>query len=913
MPTRTAHDVTHFRHCGRLKSMATDQGDMFLTAGVSGLTVSGGLTVEPLTSNGIDDEGFNQAWWLYSDWGATTAGVASLGAERWGGDTYLGSTIYPGCVNIRYDLPASSGDGISVSTNNFNWYDRSPALSEAFNIVASPDGGFIIYLKDSDLCLTAGSSASDTLGSQNITPKLITYASKANQRWTLEEINEIAGIYQIAPCLGPEFAVSSPGQSTMSNSRLGIGSYDERDVSATWRIRFTSRRATLADPWKFYALPVVSVSGSTEVSSWGTPSDATPPCAIYQQRDVKYADSLSLHYEQKLSLLDVALKTSTGNYGVRQYALDPTADALSSQKDDQSLDSLVWGQTLSSVQSPENYPQFWYRLPRNTWGASLPQPYDIKIWMWDYDTNEGRFISSLEHIPSGHHIKLEPRFLCGAQAYQVTMRLSRDDGSEESSVVLSPGNSAVWSDLSQAPFAIPDVGLAWAPNSFVDHRGPDHYVHLDAGFDFPSGLWYRGIWGTVNDINSPVHLTLTIRSMSYDSGDPYYSSGSQNAEPWIPCQGVSSTISTRIDKAISLYISDATIDDENLILTWDSGSYRARRQDTDVVQFDHLDVRWTDSEGMHEADLLLTPYACDVATPQNFLDTKLRIPLTALDADVLLSIVAALAAGDSVTMKNGGDWTLLTQYGPVPLRIVSFSPGIPVSMEAGASAYMSSYFDSRYWTTYQEPSASQPITHAYARALTERGPVIVEMPALATDPASRIAIWADGGYLSANENPRHALLFARLSSSPNTLYYATSVDDLFVITTPTSSLGWRTSDGQLHLIFLDGNLSFSYSRQRDISSAIRRGGTHYLAASAGTEVPSLKFSGTLYRGQRRVSSTSDVIIHDSIDDLYRLPDDQRVAFRTSYGTTYQVIITSIDSPRSISGLANISISMLEVE
>ena len=54
-------------------------------------------------------------------------------------------------------------------------------------------------------------------------------------------------------------------------------------------------------------------------------------------------------------------------------------------------------------------------------------------------------------------------------------------------------------------------------------------------------------------------------------------------------------------------------------------------------------------------------------------------------------------------------------------------------------------------------------------------------------------------------------------------------------------------------------------------------------------------------------------LHESIGDLYRIPDDTTVMLRTSYGTTYSVIITSIESPRSQSNLAQVTINMLEVE
>lgn len=900
MPTRTAHDVTHFRHCGRLKSMATDQGDMYLTTGVSGSTLSGSVSVEHLTIAGSSDPGFNQAFWLYSDFGATASGIVwNFGVETWDGDTRIAAAISVGgnsYSGIGYPDPPSSGDTLTTSGGS---------VGVEYNIVAASGGGFVIYVRNSDLCVTAGTSASDTLGSSIVTPRLITYSGKANQRWALEELDDLAGIYQLAPILGPAFAISSPGQSTSENARLGIGAYDERDVTATWRFPLTSRY-DIDGAWKRISIPIITAPESGDSVSWAIPSDPTAPCALYQQHGFGWGSSIDLDYVRTMPTWYASLyDRTTGTYSGRQYEISGTTDVISSQLDDQQLDSLVWGQTISSSLYRENFPQYWYRIPRNIFKSSLPQPYDVRVWMYDHDTSSGRYLSSLDQIDPTHHIELHPRFICPAGAYVVTMRLAMEDDTDGWDVVLSPDNSAVWNGIKRAPFATPGVGIAWVPNAFADSRDEDNYVHLDAGFDFPDGLWDNSVWGLNNDRKGAIRLSVTVRAFSYDNG----ASGLDTYEPWRPYQGLSSTSEFRIADQYLPWINAVHIDDTSLVMTWAGNNYASVRQDSDVMRMRHLIVQWTDGDGAHNEDLLLDTYDCPIQNPQGGV-RQLRVPLGVLDADVAIAIVASIASGGTVKLTSQSDIRLVTQYGLAPIPIVSW--GLNVTMEASAISYTTSATATRYTTTFPSPSGVQLLTHAYARTMTERGPRLVEMPTPATSSSSRMAIWADGGYLNAHEGPRHALLFARLTYTPNTLYYATSIDSL-VITNPVSSLGWRTSDGRLHLILLDGNLSFSYARQRDISSAIRRGGTRYVAASSGTEVPSLKFSGTIYRGQRGATSTSDVVIHDSIDDIYRIPDDEPVTFRTSYGTTYPVIITSIDSPRSISGLAQVSISMLEVE
>lgn len=915
MPTRTAHDVTHFRHCGRLKSMATDQGDMYLTTGISGRYPSGSLSVTPLTSNGTDDEGFNQCFWLYSDWGATSSGIASnLGEVTWDGDTYIGSTI-PGnplssgfsYQNLYYDSPATSGGTLYVRTGTNAFHTGSGASTcEEFNVVAAASGGFIIYVRGTDLCITAGSSASDTLGAQNVTPSLVTYAAKKNQHWTLAEINELAGVFQLAPALQPEFAILSPGQSTADNSILGLGAYDARDLSSTWSIFFRSYQSYDDNVWRCESYPNTSATGLTaDASYWAAPSDPTPPCSLYQRHNMAVSEMLYARYSRSMYAAYLSLDTPQGLYTTKQYTIDRTSTAISSQLGDQKLDSLVWGQDALQYMTSDAYPQYWYRFPRNLFKRSLPQPYDVKIWIYDHDTSSGRYISSMDQIDPTHHIELHPRFICPAGAYVVSLRLAHEDA-DDWEVLLSPENSAVWDGLAKAPFATPGVGIAWAPNAFVDSRDEDNYVHLDAGFDFPYGLWDQSVWDLNNDTNGPLRVSVTVSAFSYDNG----SQGQDYLMPWRPYQGLSSTAEFLIADQYVPWIYALHIDDTSLVMKWAGNDYANVRKDSDVMRMRHLIVQWTDGDGTHNEELLLDTYDCPVQRPQGV--RQVRVPLEALDADVVIAIVASIASGGTVKLTSH-DIRLVTQYGVAPIQLVSQPLGI--TMELGAISYTTSATATRYWTTFPSPSATQPLTHAYARTMTERGPRLVEIPTQATSSSSRMAIWADGGYLNAHEGPRHALLFARFSpssSNPNTLCYSTSIDSL-VITNPVSSFGWQTSDGRLHLILLDGNLSFSYARQRDISSAIRRGGTRYMAASSGTEVPSLKFSGTIYRGQRGSTSTSDVVIHDSIDDIYRIPDDEPVAFRTSYGTTYQVIITSIDSPRSVSGLAQVSISMLEVE
>lgn len=886
---RDADLVSHFRHCGRLKSAATNQGDMYLTGNMSGNLWTGDISVKPLTADD-DHPGFNQAFWLYSDY---LAAGADPGTAVWDGDTYIASANYfttegsaPGSLyyhNLYSTMSSGARVYMRLTGNSF-----SPT-AEAFNVVGNSDGTFIIYARDQTLCLTAGSSASDTLSSQNVSLYMVEYSGMKNQHWTLEDLDNLTGIYQLAPILNSSFAIASPGQSDSNSARLGIISYDNSDITATWITMFET--GDMFSP-TINSIPFYySADGSARVWMDANYSDEIPK-PIFQTRTSASTTwgGENIWYRGKLS--SPSLTTLQGSYYGRRYLIN--LSALSTKAGDQQLDSLVWGDTESSSTLATNYPQYWLKLPQNLYDPTLPQPYDIQLWMWDYTDSVERQITSLDEIDPTHDIRLCPRFICDATAYVVTLRISADDDSSDWSVILSPTNGARWTGLGTAPFATPGVGEAWAPNAFAESVDDDGYVHLGTNFEFPYGLWTTGM------PSGPLRLSVTVRAFAY---------GEQlNDIPWLPYQGRSSTSEFRIGKRYLPTLSAPSIDEKNLVLTWGGAEYTSIHSETDIIRIKQANVTWTDpgTSDVHTENILLDAYDCKVKN-----NNKISIPLTALNADVAISVIRALASSETVTLLASSEMYLVSKYGTVPLSLSDMTLG----MKSGSTPRYASHTPYRYWTEYNAIGTNISLVRSYQRVNTERGPRLVEMYVKATDSARRIAVWADGTYFTLNESVRNALLFAKDLLFQDQLYYSVMIDSQ-AITNPVASLSWQTSDKVVHIMLLEGNLSFSYGRQRDVSSAIRRGARRYVAASSGTEMPSLKFSGTVYKDQLQNWSTTAseaYALHESIGDLYRIPDDTTVMLRTSYGTTYSVIITSIESPRSQSNLAQVTINMLEVE
>lgn len=905
MPTRTAHDVSHFRHCGRLKSAATNQGDMYLTGDVvagsgSKKIWTGNLSVQPLTDTGtILGSGFNQAFWLYSDKGAAD----DPQNPTWGGETYLASAnelVTEGSPtnalfyhNVYSTMTSGARAYLRLASNQYG-------SAEAFNAVGNSDDTFTLYAQNSDLCLTAGSSASDTLASQNEPLYMLTDAGRKNQRWTLEGIRQLTGIYQIAPALASDFAIASPGQSDGNQATLGIQAYDNRDITATWISEFRAE-AGHTSPLVVSPLYYESSDKDHRVWMWCERDAAALPQPITQ-----YWSTSLLSSGRAPSLLwdrDAGeLITPEGTFYGAQIYLDyntPLSSyvVLSSKHGDQQVDSLVWGDSVSSSTYSANWSQYWYRLPQNLYDSSLPQPYDLQLWVRDMtdDPSTARRLESLDQIHPSHHIVIEPRFMCDAAAYVVTMRVSSvsDTGSWER--VISPTNAARWTGLGAAPFATPGVGEAWSPNAFVDYVDVDGYVHLGANFDFSSG-----VWGTLG-LSGPLMISVSVRVFAYG--------GYQNDLPWLPYQGLASTTECRVAPHYAAYVSTPILTDTELQLTWSGVEYETWiHSDTDILRMRHLYVEWgdVDTDTYLREDLLLDPYDARILS-----DHSIHVPLTAMDADVLIAIVRRLSTGGiAPRLLDDSDMSVISQYGARPPQYYdSYIAMDPTG--GGASSFTPTPTDARFWTTIPSADATHPITHAYQRVMTERGPHLVEIPVPASSSTSRIALWADGTSLDPSKSRRAWLVFAR-DTGTQALSYAAGISSCDIPMSLTS-LSWQTSDGLIHLILLAGNLSFSYGRARDVASAIRRGGKRYLAAASGTESPSLKFSGTVYGAAASIASTSDVIVHDSIDDLYRIPDDDPVRLRSSYGTTYSVLITSISSPRNVAGLADITIEMLEVE
>lgn len=886
MPTN--EERCHFRHAGFLRSAASGSTYMYLTAAINSSAVpTGSVTCEAHPASPT-----NQIFWLYTD----TRSYLDPGVG------YIGSIMDPNGRNeFCHDIVASGSSSPRTIRIDFS---SSAAYGAEFYFVESSRilGGFEIIHRNTDLALTAGSSASDsTLSSTSVSCYLVDNSHSLNQIWILEQSAELMGCLQLAPALADDMAILSPGQSSQNKLPLGIGTYDEDDETSVWScIPISTRSGSSLSTTSYPQRP--AYEGAESDAEWVSMLDAGSGQQVQQIRRRSVADGSHLSYSATASVADV--DTPTGTYKPRRYFWAASGQVLSSSDGQQELAASPYSQTLNSSTGVDNSPQFWYTFPRNLYRASLPTPSDIHIMITDDATGETRELQQLDQFPFLDEATIIPKFRCDWDKYVSVMRIRYLRSSQYSSSaswgpwqVVAVPESGILDTLSQAPWATPSGPQAWIANSWAGEQDNEGYTTLSSGFSLPSGL-FSAMSGVI------AQVSITIRAFSYGEQIPQI--------PALPYEGPAATFTAIIAPQPRCYISPQEVTPDGILVR-----YVFESLDRSVFTNFALRINSIEFSGWYDSDNIMTePYEASIFPHEQDQYGRytgdIIIPMTYLSPDDMPTIISELGHYGSAQAKASG--VLISQFGQISVE-GSQGQSSSISLQTGmaASAGHITTQLGQFATIYGPRDPSQLPDIGWQRISTERGPRYIKMPISMYDEF--VARHMVGSYVSPDDPQQEALLFSRQTGGETETPLFEVISEQYNTPLKLTTLSYADS-GVLYVIPLQGQISISYGVQRDVSTARRLGGRKFVAGSIGGEAPSLSFSGTIFRHQFTgvaIPTSENIKILTSIHDLYDIPENATLMLRTPFGQAHMVRLTGIDSPRTSAGYADITLSMVEVD
>lgn len=874
-------EVSHFRHVGYLRSAAPcTQGDLYLTAALDSNQSPTGSVVCATHPSAPVYRNANQIFWLYTDQ------IQSVDV----GAGYIASALYSLSSGVSCHDIATTSYQENTPKIDFSSYPTHPRRAEFY---FRPDtrnrGGFVITHAFTGRVLTAGTSASDSsITTSRVSCTLVDGQGQEslNQIWYLENVNELFNCNQISPSLATEMSILAPGQSSQTMMALGLGTYDEDDVTPVWEgIPSSYQSGTDLDVRAYERRPVPESDDTSwlALKSMGVGS-------IVQQ--VSGSAGTPLTYASTNASLKY--ETRTGTYRPRQYRWS-TVGTPSSSDGQQELAPSPYTQTLSSDVTSDNAPQFWYAFPRNFYDASLPTPSDIRVMITDEDEGKTWELKSLDQIPWHHAVTITPKFICDWDAYVAVLRIRYRRQSQYATSaswgdwqVVSVPESSNWGPLASAPWATPNGPQAWIANAWAGDQDSEGYTSLSRGFSFPSGI-FSGMADAVAEVS------ISIRAFSY---------GPWRNLPGLPYQGPVSTFTALVANRPDMRLTPDVVTDEGikihyLLTNWDRSQLSLR---IDSLEY----YMWR-----RTPDVMVEPYETQIFPQDPDGDFRwegdIIVPMAKLNPDVMPGLISELYEADQEGWYGQLDvrGTLISQFGERELdhqsEIFHFETGTTQGQHLTEQL-------GQFATIYR-PTADVTPSYAWQRISTERGPRYIATPIVGTSVIARHMV---GAYVSPDDPEQAALLFFRDSSDVLSYSIASAAQS---IPLKLATLSYMEDD-LLYVIPLQGKLSVSYGTQRDVSTARVLGGRKFIAGGAGGEAPTISFSGTIFRHQLtgvQTPSSQLVKILTSIQDIYSVPLDATLMLRTPYGQAHMVRLTGIDSPRSSAGYADISLSMVEVE
>lgn len=884
------HEIAHFRHCARIRSKATNAA-VYLTHFFG----SGSMTATIVCST-YQNSGRNQTFWLWTDRPEdTSAGIIDRG--------YLAS-IYKHVVGqaafsmLNYAALASGANircAYTLSQPNFN------NVNAAWSFVSHGASGFSIRARTHDqaLCLTAGSAPSDTVSSGAVCT-LQQFTGALNQLWTLEDPEQPLNIYNFSPALAHDLCIASPGQSESDHQELGILAQTDDDPSAIWMgvgSSYVSGSSLGSEQRLVYP---TSRGGWNQLYSQiyaGTKFIQTS----YRNLATLGGSTIPRNQRSLSSSAGLDMETATGTYVPVQYEMTSGSAMSSCNKssalDSPSVDISPYAAAINTSTDWINGDQYWIQQPQNFFDPTLPTPQDIHV-AYTLGTQDMGDLGETDELSLLTPIVFRPRFRCDWTDFVCCLKIryrprnsSGAWGKWERVSVPANGNAA---ELAASPWAIPNGAAAWVPNAFATTIRSDGYREFSQPITVSQSIFA----GHADDV---AQILVSIRA---------FRMGSFDTIPGAPYHGPEAIFSSVVAPRIIVNITGMSMRHEGLAL---SGSITNAGR-TMTLAIDGLSIQREPSSGTPTShQIIAEPTSCSIVSESlTSLTWESVIPWPKIDANEL---IAALRDPGLMTVDTS-DIRVVGQFATKPLGASSFVPSLPAQSETDQEV-ISHIGPHAALITARTAGLKQTVLQP---AQTERGsrfivaPVIVQPTNLAG--STSLVIPPVGSDLSHESASSPVLIL--MSDDPS--WHIRDIDP--VQENPVSSIIYEDDDDVIHIILMQGNLSYAYARSRDLLSASKIGSRRLSAGATLTEVPSLKFSGTMFSGQlhgvttqvpSRLPGASKIRIETSLADIYKIPADTIIAFRTTYGTTYSALISSISSPRDMAALSEIEIGLEEVE
>lgn len=855
MPLQPFDDdhVAHMRHCVRLESKLERYRMLHGTILSQGYDgVIDALTWDEMLDRGLQYDG---TWfWIYPAESnpSGTSGAHHIASAMCMQDQWDTNRC---CSIIKFLTPEVSFALRSDYTidDNTKWF-LQPQDDEYFTISLAT-GDTITAALDGTITLTSWTGAD-------------------NQRFRImTEYRPLGGCFNTSPQLDPSQCVQSLTTSPMSYALIGASA--QKTAHAVMSVEFIDQ---VTSPSNLSSSPTADIAYPANRSEtlWNRLSlyDETDPRRCQFEQDAETTPRRHRFFIPYNGGGGQPLRGVAGRYLSQPWHMNLASPSwyLSSYDGEFNLGAFP---TLQPEQSDGT--QAWYMLPQNLYDSTLPSAYDLTCDLIDASDNITRLTQS-QSLPVADDaaFRLRPTFVCDAERYVVTVsvRYLTDGVWSDIENVIQPENSNV-ATCSEAPFAKFGGGIAWAPNAFPYVRDGRDGISQDISI---SNL-FDG-----HDDADACQLTLSVTAMRY---------GTFTNLPPVPYEGRTASASYVIGRHTEVTLGDATLDGDGIHIpvTSTGNEITSIHLDSLVLASDDVPTTYTH---------YLAPGGFD-ASP---VGAELLVPFTALkliDDDLMSSSSATLIVSGEVR----------TSYAAIEFEDYG-------TITSSLGSYTSPHITGGGWGGML-PNSTTP-GHTYVPSALyqiiegERGRRYVSADRI---PGSGFPIITrSGSYLADTSGSiENAMAIGTYDGS-----------DCYTIIRrgqperPIAALYRRVRDEEysahIEVIPLQGNLSASISADNDAVSARRIGGRYGIVGATGGQEGSLKFTGTIFRGQ--IDSTipspqAPFSLRQDIQALYEIPASESVILRMPTGTEYLVRVIGVSSPRDMAESANITMTLIEVE
>lgn len=857
----TDDQVAHLRHCVRIESKIESYRMLhgtIQTQGTSG-TIDA-LTWDEITARALPYDG---TWfWIYP---AATNPSGTSGAHNIA--TAMCMAGQSDSTDVCHNMVVS-GSSVAFSLRSNNAFTDSEAWfvqpeSDEWFTIASANGGVLTAASSGVVSLTA-------------------WTGQDNQMWRImDEYPPVGGCFATSPALDESQSIQSLTTTPMSYALIGSSAQKTAHVAMSSEVI-----EQITSPTNLTGQLMTGLAYPTSMSE-----DKWNRVELYDEETMRVqfeqGGRLRLTGTRNGALLPVfesgGLLSVSGVAGIYRSqswtynTSDPTL-RLSSSDGERSLGAFPTFQAASS--DPTEPTQNWYMLPQNLYDPTLPTPYDITCDLLDSSNNVTRLTQS-QALPVAENetFRLRPTFVCDASRYLVTIRMRYLVGGVWSDVVdvIQPTNSNL-EGCSEAPLAKWDGAPGWIPNAYA-HSWPGQWAGRDG---ISQDITMSGLFDGHTDADA-CQLTLSITAMRY---------GAFTGLPPVPYEGRTASATYVIGRYTSVTLGSATIESDGI----------------------HIPVTTTGNEvtSIHLDSLALS----SGGTPPTYTE-HLQAEGFTTDAagGVIVIPFTALKLIDSPLMSASSATLFVSAEARTSFSSLSISSAISLtsSLVSEASPSMRAHA----WGGYVRPfmgSVDYSPQILYQVAEGERGRRYVAMPYVTGYGAPFIT--RTGSYLDdVSTQLDTAMVIGTLDGNP-----CFSLITRPQPTRPVAAIYRYVEDTgtqqHIEVIPMQGNLSTSLSADNDAVSARRLGGRYGLVGSTGGQAGTLKFSGTMFKGQ--IDSTipspqAPFSLRQDIQALYEIPASESVILRMPTGTEYLVRVLGVSSPRDEAESANITLTLIEVE